>query len=79
MSQSGRPLLSNVYNQKAYFNGNGVRTSLVAAVLKAFPLQRSYETVDETLGEGAFYTVRLSVLRDQVSQSRVKRQFRAEI
>jgi hypothetical protein len=28
MSQSGRPLLSNVYNQKAYFSGNGVRTCL---------------------------------------------------
>jgi hypothetical protein len=42
MNQSGRPLLSNVYNQNAYFSGNGVRTSLVAAVLKALPLQRTY-------------------------------------
>jgi hypothetical protein len=33
-------LLSNVYNQNAYFNGNGVRTSLVAAVLRAFSRQR---------------------------------------
>jgi hypothetical protein len=65
MSQSGRPLLTNVHNQNAYFSGNGVRTSLVAAVLKAFPLQRTYETQDETLGEGAFYTVRLSVIRDR--------------
>jgi hypothetical protein len=68
MSQSGRPLLSNVYNQNAYFSGNGVRTSLVAAVLKAFPLQRTYETQDETLGEGAFYTVRLSVIRDRTDK-----------
>jgi hypothetical protein len=44
MSQSGRPLLSNVYNQKAYFSGNGVKTSSVAAVLKAFPIQLTYET-----------------------------------
>jgi hypothetical protein len=27
--------------------------SLIAAVLKAFPIQRAYETQDETLGEGA--------------------------
>jgi hypothetical protein len=33
--------------------------------LKAFPIQRTYETQDETLGEGAFYTVRLSVIRDR--------------
>jgi hypothetical protein len=65
MSQSRRPLLSNVYNQKAYFSGNGVRTSLVATVLKAFPLQCAYDTQDETLGEGVFYTVRLSVIRDR--------------
>jgi hypothetical protein len=65
MSQRGRPLLSNVYTQNAYFSGNGVRTSFVAAVLKAFPLRRTYETQDETLGEGAFYTVRLSVMRDR--------------
>jgi hypothetical protein len=38
MSQRGRPLLSNVYNQNAYFSGNGVRTSLVAGALKALPL-----------------------------------------
>jgi hypothetical protein len=72
MSQSGHPLLSNVYNQNAYFSGNGVRTSSVAAVLKAFPIQRTSETRVETLGEGAFYTVRLSVIRDRadkISQS----------
>jgi hypothetical protein len=68
MSQSGRPLLSNVYNQNAYFSGNGVRTSLVAAVLKAFPIQRAYETQVETLGEVAFYTVRLSVIRNRTDK-----------
>jgi hypothetical protein len=26
MSQSGRPFLSNGYNQNAYFSGNGIRT-----------------------------------------------------
>jgi hypothetical protein len=30
MSQSGRPLLCNVYNKNAYFSGNGVKTSLVS-------------------------------------------------
>jgi hypothetical protein len=70
MSQSGRPLLSNVYNQNAYFSGNGVRTRLVAAVLKAFPLQLTDETQDEALGEGAFYTVRLSVIRDRADKIR---------
>jgi hypothetical protein len=45
MSQSGCPFLRNVYNQKAYFIGKGVRTSLVAAVLEAFPIQRKYETI----------------------------------
>jgi predicted type IV restriction endonuclease len=49
MSQSGSPLLSNVYSQNTYFSGNGVRSSSVAAVLKAFPLQRTHETQDETL------------------------------
>jgi hypothetical protein len=68
MSQSGRPLLSNVYNQNTYFSGNGVRTNLVVAVLKACPLQRTCETQDETLGEGAFYTVRLSVIRDRTGK-----------
>jgi hypothetical protein len=63
MSKSGRPLLSNVYNQNAYFSDNRVRSTLVAAVLKVFPIKRTYETQDETLGEGAFYTVRLSVIR----------------
>jgi hypothetical protein len=53
VSQNGCRLLSNVYNQNAYFSGNGVRTSLVAAVLKGFPIQRTYETQTETLGEGA--------------------------
>jgi hypothetical protein len=70
MSQSGRPLLSNVYNQNAYFSDNGVRSSSVAAVLKAFPLQRTYETQDETLEEDAFYTVRLSVIRDRADKIR---------
>jgi hypothetical protein len=32
MSQSGCPLLRNVYNKKAYFSGNGVKTSSVSAV-----------------------------------------------
>jgi hypothetical protein len=68
MSQSGRPLLSNVYNQNAYFSGNGVRTSLVAAVLKALPLQRTYETQDETLGECVIYTVRLLVIRGRTDK-----------
>jgi hypothetical protein len=70
MSQSGCLLLRNIYNQNTYFSGNGVRTSLVAAVLKAFPLQRTYETQDETLGEGAFYTVRLSVIRGRADKIR---------
>jgi hypothetical protein len=70
MSQSGRPLLSNVYNQNAYFSGNRVRTSLVAAVLKAFPIQCTYETQDETLGEDVFYTVWLLVIRDQADKIR---------
>jgi hypothetical protein len=82
MSQSERPLLSNVYNQNAYFSGNGVRTSLAAAVLKAFPLQRTYETRGETIGEDIFYTVRLSVIRermDKISESfESRKQFRAE-
>jgi hypothetical protein len=30
MSQSGRPLLRNVYNKNAYFSGNGVKTSSVS-------------------------------------------------
>jgi hypothetical protein len=68
MNQSRRPLLSNIYSQNAYFSGNGVRTSLVAVVLKAFPIQRTYETQDETLGEGAFYTVRLSVIRERMDK-----------
>jgi hypothetical protein len=68
MSQSGRPLLNNVYNQNAYFNGNGVRTNLVIAVLKTFPTKRTRETTDETLGEGAFYTVRLSAIRDRADK-----------
>jgi hypothetical protein len=67
MSQRGRPLLSNVYNQNAYFSGNGVRTSLVAAVLKAFPIQRTCETQNETLGD-VFYAVRLSVIRDRADK-----------
>jgi hypothetical protein len=61
MSQSGRPLLSNVYNQNAYFSGNGVRTSLVATVLKAFPIQRAYEIIAsvarQRLGEPLIATV----------------------
>jgi hypothetical protein len=68
MSQSGHPLLSNVYNQNAYFGGNRVTTSLVAVVLKAFPIQRTYKTQDETLGERAIYTVRLSVIRDRTDK-----------
>jgi hypothetical protein len=68
MSQSGRPLLSNVYNQNAYFSGNGVRNSLVAAVLKAFLLQRTCQTEDETLGEGVLYTVWLSVIRGRTDK-----------
>jgi hypothetical protein len=31
MSQSGRPLLNNVYNKNAYFSGNGVVTTSVSA------------------------------------------------
>jgi hypothetical protein len=45
---------------------------LVAAVLQACPIQRSFETMDETLGADVFYTVRLSVVRDRtdkISQS----------
>jgi hypothetical protein len=30
MSQSGRPLLRNVYNKNAYFSGNRVKTSSVS-------------------------------------------------
>jgi hypothetical protein len=68
MSQSGRPLLSNVYNQNAYFSGNRVRIGLVAKVLKAFPLQRTYETLDETLPEYVFHTVRLSFITDRTDE-----------
>jgi hypothetical protein len=83
MSQSGRPLLSNVYNQKAYFSGiggiiflcNGMNisgrrwtTGLVAAVLQEWLIQRTYGTTDETLGEDIFYTVRLSVIRDRTDK-----------
>jgi hypothetical protein len=61
MSQSGRPLLSNVYNHNAYFSGDGVRTNLVAAVLKAFQIQRTYETIAsvarQRLGEPLSATV----------------------
>jgi hypothetical protein len=70
MSQSGRPLLSNVYNQNTYFSSNGVRTSLVAAVLKALPIQRTDETQDETLGEDVFYIDRLSVISDRANKIR---------
>jgi hypothetical protein len=45
MSQSGSPLLSNVYNQNAYFSVIRVTTSLVSAVLKAFLTQSTYETI----------------------------------
>jgi hypothetical protein len=69
MSQNERPLLSNVYNKNTYFSGNGVRTSLVAAVLKAFPIQHTYAQ-DKTLGEGDFYTVQLSFIRDQADKIR---------
>jgi hypothetical protein len=31
MSQSGRPLLRNVYNKNAYFSGNGGKTSSVSS------------------------------------------------
>jgi hypothetical protein len=31
MSQSGCPLLRNVYNKNAYFSGNGVKSSSVSA------------------------------------------------
>jgi hypothetical protein len=61
MSQSRCPLLSNVCSQNACFSGNGVRTSLVAAVLKAFLIQRKYETivsvVRQRLGEPLSATV----------------------
>jgi hypothetical protein len=66
MSQSGRPLLSNVYNQSANFSSNRIRTSLVAAALKAFPIWRTYENP----GEGAFYTVWPSVISVQVDMIR---------
>jgi hypothetical protein len=35
MSQSGRPLLRNVYIKNAYFSGNGVKTSSVSAETNA--------------------------------------------
>jgi hypothetical protein len=70
MSQIRCSLLSNIYNQNAYFGGNRVRTSLVAVVLKALPIQCTYETQDETLGECAFYTVWLSVIRDKADKIR---------
>jgi hypothetical protein len=61
MSQSGRPLLSNVYNQNAYFIDNGIRTSLVAVVLKAFLIQHTYKTIvsitRQRLGEPLIATV----------------------
>jgi hypothetical protein len=30
MSQSGSPLVRNIYNRNAYFSGNGVKTSSVS-------------------------------------------------
>jgi hypothetical protein len=64
MSQSRRPLLSNVYNQNTYFSGNRVRTSLVAMVLKVFLIQRTYETIvsvaRQQLGEPLSATVNFS-------------------
>jgi hypothetical protein len=50
---------------------NSVRrctTDLFAAVLQACPIQLTYETMDETLEEDAFYTVRLSVIRDRTDK-----------
>jgi hypothetical protein len=78
MSQSGRPLPSNVYNQNTYFSGNGGvlgngmnnsvhrwTIGLVAAVLQACLIQDTHETTDETFEEDVFYTIRLSVIRDR--------------
>jgi predicted alpha/beta hydrolase len=65
------------WNRWSHFLGNGMNnsirrwaTGLVAAVLQACPIQRTYETTDEPLGEGVFYTVRLSVIRDPADKSR---------
>jgi hypothetical protein len=44
MSQSGRPLLHNVYNKNKYFSGNGVKTSSVSAETNALTTAAS-ETV----------------------------------
>jgi hypothetical protein len=44
MSQSGRPLLRNVYNKNAYFSGNRVKTSSVSAVTNTLTTAAS-ETV----------------------------------
>jgi hypothetical protein len=65
MSQSERPLLSNVHNQKAYLSGNGVRTSLVAPVLQAFPMQHTYETQEWNPWTWDLLYRRLSVIRDR--------------
>jgi hypothetical protein len=43
---------------------------LVAAVLKVFPIQRTYETQDETFGEGVLYAVQLLVIRGRVDKIR---------
>jgi hypothetical protein len=45
MSQSGRPLLRNVYNKNAYCNGIGVKTSSVSAETKTLTIAAS-ETVE---------------------------------
>jgi hypothetical protein len=50
---------------------NSVRrwtAGFVAAVLQACPIQRTYETQDETLGKDVFYTIQLSVIRDQMDK-----------
>jgi hypothetical protein len=44
MSQSGRPLLRNVYNKNAYFSGNGIKTSSVSADMNTLTTAAS-ETV----------------------------------
>jgi hypothetical protein len=44
MSQSGRPLLGNVYNKSSYFSGNGLKTSSVSAETNTLTIAAS-ETV----------------------------------
>jgi hypothetical protein len=56
MSQSGRPLLHNVYNKNAYFSGNGVKISSVSMETNKVTTAAS-ETVKLRIQQGVLYLV----------------------